>query len=595
MKTQLQSIDSKFIKRFYFSEVFANIVGAPLAALYGGLMINFTTITIWDFLLKVLFIMVLNQIFIALPLNIFLARKTRLKLKAWREGSLSDKEQTDLFSFISMLPLLQAVLIFARMFLSAGGSLLLITYAFEVSYHIIATFIFGLYASFITGIFIYYFLHDAASKIGEELSSGSRAEISASLARKRIAFTTLLTYLPLVVPTFITSLGVFFLIMVIRSTNADLDFFIIRIVFALIMNILTITPILALRQSFYSKRLSAIQKALTEMSLRSDTKGNIPTDFSDDYAYTAHLINKSFDFFRYIISQMESASSRLSGAVMSFSPQIRETIAATTQQASAVKEVVSTMEGSNRINREIQDKSKLLLTNATESQEMVDDGFGKVQDTIHKMGEIKETNLQTLNEIGELTEEISSIGEIIEIINSIANQTRIIAFNAELEASSAGSAGTSFRIVAEEIRRLANSTVESLIGIKGRIAEIQQGSERLLSTSEEGTFKIEEGMRLSADLNNIFMNIRVSAESTTGSVNGISQILLEQNEAFNQIFTTLKQISEGAEQVLSSTKISGSEVSKLKDLIDDIKEVLTRFDGEQHKREDKELAVGAKE
>jgi methyl-accepting chemotaxis protein len=595
MKTQLRDIDSRFLKRFYVSELLTNLAGAPLASAYGGLMINFSNVPLRDFLLQVALIMCLNQVFIAMPLNLFIARKARLALAAWRAGELDDEAQTSLFSFLSILPLLQSGLIILRMFLCGAASLMLIPESFENSYHFASIMVFALYASFMTGLFIYYFLHDASSKIVEDLSCGARSDVYALIAGKTIALSNFLSYLPLFVPTAITSFGVFFLVMVIRSDPGNLDFFVVRIVFALVMNILVMSPVLLFRQRFYNRRLQSIQTTLRDMSLRGDTSGNIPTDFSDDYGYTAHLINKTFDFFRLVIFQMESASIKLSGAVMSFSPQIRETIAATTQQASAVKEVVSTMEGSNRINRQIQGQSETLLANAHESQSLVADGFGKVQDTIQKMGEIRETNLQTLNEIGGLTEEISSIGEIIDIINGIANQTRIIAFNAELEASSAGSAGTSFRIVAEEIRRLANSTVESLVGIKGRISEIQQGSERLLVTSEEGTVKIEEGMHLSADLNDIFMNIRLSAESTTGSVNGISQILLEQNEAFDQIFTTLKQISEGAEQVLESTRISGSEVSKLKDLIDDIRKLLTRFDAEADGTKIGEASTGVAE
>jgi methyl-accepting chemotaxis protein len=84
-------------------------------------------------------------------------------------------------------------------------------------------------------------------------------------------------------------------------------------------------------------------------------------------------------------------------------------------------------------------------------------------------------------------------------------------------------------------------------------------------------------MRLSSDLNDIFTRIRDSAESTSESSGGISRILLEQNEAFDQIFLTLKQISEGAEQVLASTRISGSEVDKVQGLIGELERVLARF------------------
>ena len=577
MKKPSKSSDGSLVRRFYLTELFANAVGAPLAAAYGGFMIDFSRVSVRDFLVSVLIIMAANQVCLALPLNLFLGRRIRSSLSAWHSGVLDGAGLAGFYSFASRLPLLQAGLVFARMLVSTAAALLLISAEFDFFSHIAATFVFALYSSFIAGLVIYYYLQSATSRLVETLVKELPPESSVYAAAGGSRLETTLDSLPLMAPTLISTAGIFFLLLVIRQGPRDVDFFTFRIMAALILNILTICPILVFSRQFHKKRLKAIGTALEDMVERGDTTRRIPTDLGDEYAMTAHRINRAFDLFRLVLSQMESASGRLSGTVMSFSSQIRETVAATTQQASAVKEMVGTMDGSNQINRQIQDRAELLSGNARASHALVDEGFGKVQDTVLKIDEIKKANLQTLNEIGDLTEEISSIGEIIEIINNIANQTRIIAFNAELEASSAGAAGVSFRIVAEEIRRLANGTVESLVGIKGQVGQLQRGSDRLLTTSEDETVKIEEGMRLSGDLNDIFTRIRDSAESTSESSGGISRILLEQNEAFDQIFLTLKQISEGAEQVLASTRISGSEVDKVQGLIGELERVLARF------------------
>ncbi len=551
-------------------------MGAPLAAAYGGFMIDFTRVSIGNFLGSVLLIMAANQLCLALPLNVFLGRKIRSGLTAWRSGE-SAAGLPGLYSFVNRLPLLQAGLVFARMLVSTVAALLLISAEFDSFAHIAATFAFALYSSFVAGLFIYYFLQGASSRVAEtlvaELPPGSPVFEAANGRRLE----TVLDSLPLMAPTLISSAGIFFLLMAIRQGRGDVDFFSFRIIAALVLNILTVCGILVFSRHFHKKRLKAIGSALEDIAERGDTTRSIPTDLGDEYALTAHRINRAFDLFRLVLSRMDAASGRLSGTAMSFSSQIRETVAVTTQQASAAKEMVGTMEGANKVNGQIRDRARFLSGNARESHALVDEGFVKVQETIHKIDEIKQANAQTLNEIGDLAEELSSIGEIIEIINNIANQTRIIAFNAELEASSAGAAGVSFRIVAEEIRRLANSTVESLVGIKGQVGQVQQGSDRLLATSEDGTIKIEEGMRLSGDLNDIFTRIRSSAESTSDSAGGISRILLEQNDAFDQIFIALKQISEGAEQVLASARISSSEVDKVQGLIDELKLVLVRF------------------
>ena len=65
---------------------------------------------------------------------------------------------------------------------------------------------------------------------------------------------------------------------------------------------------------------------------------------------------------------------------------------------------------------------------------------------MHKLDEIRVANETTLNGIKTLGEKISGISDIALMINSIADQTNIIAFNAEIEASSAGDAGKNFYI-----------------------------------------------------------------------------------------------------------------------------------------------------
>ena len=565
------------LARFFLTELFANAIGAPVAAAYGGFMIEFSSLSPGRFITTVLVVMLGSQLLLALPVNLYLGRRIAGALALMRSGSLDGEGRSSTYRFLSTVALVQGILIFARMAICAAVVLLAVGAEFRSGLHFSAVLVFGLYVAYVTGILDYYFLQKAASGACEELVAGLPPDHPLFRKAGKGDLAVVFSNLRLVAPTVITSLGIFFMLAAADRDPASLPFFMPRIGAALALNILTLVPLNLFSQRYHAKRLRAVRRALEDMADHGDILRDIPTDLSDDYALTAFRINRSFALFRQVLSQLESAGGKISEAVMNFSSQIRQTVAATTQQASAVKEMVGTMEGSSQINRRIQERSHAMSGTARESQASVNEGFGKVQDTILKMDEIKNANVQTLAEIGDLTEEISSIGEIIEIINGIANQTRIIAFNAELEASSAGAAGTSFRIVAEEIRRLANGTVDSLVGIKGRINQIQQGSERLLATSEEGTVKIQEGMRLSGDLNDIFMSIRLSAESTASAADGITGILLEQSQAFDQVFSTLKQISEGAEQVLSGTRASGAEVGRLQGLVDELKQVLTRF------------------
>lgn len=464
--------EALLVKRLLGSNIIANVVGGPVIAAYGGFMMDFVHLSLGRFVLVVLVVMAVNLAFLSIPLNLYLSGRLKRELK-FLYLDHSSEQQKKALGFINRLPFIQSALSFIRMLLSSVAVILALGPVFLSALHALAVLCFGLFSSYLVAQIIYFYLQKAASALCSDAIAKLIENKSAANEYLQINYKArhleLVSTFRSILPTIITSLGILFLVLGLKEHQGDKAFLLGRVSAALILNIICLAGLSLITQRYYNKRLHIIQKSLLDIIEHGDIMSNIPTDMRDDYAITAFQINRSFDLFRQILKGLDSAATSISGSVMGFSSQIRETVAATSSQASAVKEMVSAMENSNHINTQIEAKVEELTNQAQSSLEYVNDGFGKIQDTVHKMDDIKKSNFQTLNEIGDLAEELSSIGEIIDIISNIANQTRIIAFNAELEASSAGSAGNSFRIVAEEIRRLANSTVDSLVGIRGQI------------------------------------------------------------------------------------------------------------------------------
>ena len=155
-------------------------------------------------------------------------------------------------------------------------------------------------------------------------------------------------------------------------------------------------------------------------------------------------------------------------------------------------------------------------------------------------------------------------------MDSVADQAKIIAFNAELEASSAGEAGKNFHIVATEIRRLADGIIDGTKEIKEKIGEIQQSSDRLIIASENGTVKIEEGCDTARSLEERFGSIKNASEVTATSAGDITKIIQQQATATEQILTTLKQIASGVESFSSATESISRASEKIRTIAEDL-------------------------
>lgn len=288
-----------------------------------------------------------------------------------------------------------------------------------------------------------------------------------------------------------------------------------------------------------------------------------PTDLSNDFMYNIYLVNSIIELLQNILNLSAEISKQIVEAGSELSVVSKETAVTSLEQSTGIKELLSAMEESDTFSREIAVKIKEVASVARKTVQDVSDGFELLKLNMQKLDEIRAANETTLNGIKKLGEKISGISDIAFIINSIADQTNIIAFNAEIEASNAGEAGKNFSIVANEIRRLTNSTIESTKEIREKIIEIQHSSEELLATSSTGSMKISQGGRIADELKVNFEGIKSSSESTDIASEDIREIIQQQTAAFEQIVVTLRQISTGAESFSESTQTINISAEKL--------------------------------
>ena len=315
---------------------------------------------------------------------------------------------------------------------------------------------------------------------------------------------------------------------------------------------------ISLSYMIFSRMMVSI-KGMRKM-LESMDDGNIhkikfaPSDLSNDFMYNIYLVNSIIELLQNILKMAGDISAQVVEAGSELSVVSKETAVTSLEQSTSIKELLSTMEESDSFSREIAVKIGEVAGVARNTVQDVIDGYELLKQNVQKLEEIRAANETTLEGIKKLGEKISGISDIAFIINSIADQTNIIAFNAEIEASSAGEAGKNFYIVANEIRRLTNSTIESTKDIREKIAEIQHSSEELLETSRAGSTIISEGGKIVDELKSNFEIIQTSSESTEVASEDIRTIIQQQTAAFEQIVVTLRQISAGAESFSESTQ-----------------------------------------
>lgn len=228
--------------------------------------------------------------------------------------------------------------------------------------------------------------------------------------------------------------------------------------------------------------------------------------------------------------------------------------AAVEQMSSTVSEISSTMEELSASSSQIADYSKSVVDIANDTWENSKKGSASMQQLLARMEGIGADNRNNLREIVELGGKSKEISKVMAIINTIAAQTKLIAFNAALEASSAGDAGKRFSVVAQEIRRLADSVTDSTGEIEGRVQEIQDAIDRLVIVSEKGAANIAAGMEASNDTAHSLADLVDAASRTSGAAQQISLSTQQQKTASGQVVAALREIVGASAQTAQSIR-----------------------------------------
>lgn len=115
------------------------------------------------------------------------------------------------------------------------------------------------------------------------------------------------------------------------------------------------------------------------------------------------------------------------------------------------------------------------ICSITEStSQAINEGIKTMSDLNNTTKSTTEITEYIINTIELLEQKTKSIGQIVDFINAMAKQTNLLSLNASIESARAGEAGRGFAVVAEEIRKLAEQSMQSAKQIQNIIEEISE-------------------------------------------------------------------------------------------------------------------------
>ncbi len=284
--------------------------------------------------------------------------------------------------------------------------------------------------------------------------------------------------------------------------------------------------------------------------------------------------NRMAENLRMMTRHVKSAGDHIQASTQEILASTDQLASSLEQQSASVLQTSMTMEqvvaASQQIARSVTSVVQIAERTGADAQQ----GMNAAKDMIEKMQAIEMSNQNDTAHIQNLGQQSAEIANIMELIASIADQTKLIAFNASLEAAGAGEAGKRFRVVAAEIRHLADNVIEATGDIDQTLTDMQNSVQKLVHSSEISTQRIREGVDNTSNTATWLKEIVSGAMETTRAAQEISGLIGQQQLAGEEISITLKEISSSINQLTETGTMSRDTASQLNALSDDLEEAI---------------------
>jgi methyl-accepting chemotaxis protein len=305
---------------------------------------------------------------------------------------------------------------------------------------------------------------------------------------------------------------------------------------------------------------------------------------ADDLGYLGTSVNRTTTAIADIIRQIAEqgrALAEMAGELASAARQLQassQSISATTVQLS---------EGTERqrqlINHGRQDSetasgvAKTLHARAQEAERRITD----IAVQAHKRGEeVAKASTLLMNMLlhmdhaselaGELDRESREIGKLVDGITRIASQTDLLALNAAIEAARAGQHGLGFRVVAGEVRKLAEQSARAAEEVRTKVRAAQGQITRVVEAMQRGR-EAAQGVgsvattvqsaldAIFADLNTTVQFATVFATETENQTKSMREVL----RRIEEVATIADGAASGARQTSAATAQQFAALSEL--------------------------------
>ncbi len=323
------------------------------------------------------------------------------------------------------------------------------------------------------------------------------------------------------------------------------------------------------------KRLMQFLVLVSEVGKGDLTKRGEVT--ADTFGNLADGFNLMITRFGQLLKQVREAAERVNRSAGTVRDTAGQMASTARHQAEESVKTLAQVEQLAASMRKVSETAGASSESAKQVLQATERGNHAVQETVRDMQSIRGAVQRMSKQVKALGDRSLEISQIVSTIREIANQTNLLALNAAIEAAGAGEAGARFAVVADQVRKLAESSTQATREIADLVKVIQGETQDAVVAMEQETQAVEAGSASALRTGDVFKEISDIAKRSAELAQTIAGSAAQQTASTDQVGRAIKEFTGGTVATQKATDATRATVEDMAKLAESLTASVAQF------------------